>query len=103
MSMKAVIHTEIRNMSILKDTLTEMGYKFSAVGADALSIQAAYPMSINCAKGEINYDSSDKTAVEKIMVSYQRKFIRDQAIAEGSQVYEEVLDNGDIHISIRNS
>jgi hypothetical protein len=90
-------------MAILKDTLTAMGHKFNASGQDALAIQGAYGLTINTAKGDISYDSSDKLKVDKILVAYQRNVIREMALREGSRVYEEVLDNGDIHISIRNS
>ena len=102
MSMKTVVRCEIRDLAIMKETVEEMGYGFTAVGEDALQIKASYPITVNATDGTITCDSYDKSTVEKIMVNYQVNLVKEEALREGAHFEQEVLENGDIHISIRN-
>ena len=101
MSRKVCVQTEIRDMLILKNTLEQLGHKFTEKNQDIIEIQRSYhPIKFETRTGEISYDEMNTKEVHAIKQAYAVNFYKDQAIKEGNQVQEVKLDNGDIRINI---
>lgn len=98
MSRKIEVQFEIREMLIMKDTLNQMGIRFSDQG-NSLHIEGSYG-GINITASSIKYDSVSGSQVNKIKQQYMVNFYRDKAIKEGMQIHEEVQANGEIHITM---
>ena len=93
---------EIHNMAIMKDTLTEMGIKFSEKNEVLEIMKSRYPISINSTTGEITFDSDQQQEVNKIKVSYMENFYRDRAIREGMKVTKQINAQGEIELYLTN-
>jgi hypothetical protein len=98
MSTKIVVQSEVREMAILRDTLTEMGINFNAVNEEVRIQQYSIPIVFNTTTGQVNYDSDQKSLVEDITQKYTANFIRDQYLKEGTNTRQEVDAQGQIHI-----
>ncbi len=89
---------EVRNLAIMKDTLTEMGIKFSEQNETLTIMKSRYPITINATTGQISFDSDQTNEVNKIKQAYAENFYRDQAIREGMKVHKEINANGEIEL-----
>jgi len=98
MSTKLVVQSEVREMAILRDTLTEMGIDFKELNAEVQLQQFSVPVIFNTVTGQVNYDSDQRSIVEDITQNYAAAFVRDQYLKEGTNVTQEVDAKGQIHI-----
>ena len=98
MSTKIVVQTEIREMTILKDTLEEMGLNHT-VENDVVRIQnLSYPVAINLQTGDINYDSDQKGQIQDMVQQYAANWWKNECLKEGTETRQEVDTQGRIHI-----
>lgn len=102
MSEEVNVLFEVRDMAIMKDTLKELGHKFSEVdNGNVLSIQRDYhSIMINGSDGKISYDNMDGRIVNKIKQSYMVNYYKQRAIKEGMQYKVNKEANGDITIDV---
>jgi hypothetical protein len=101
MSRKIQVQFEVRESLIMKNTLEQMGVKFTESG-DTLNFQFGhYPVSVNCETGMIEFDEVDQGKVDKLKQNYMVEFYRQQAIREGMQLKQEVNAKGEVvlHLS----
>ena len=98
MSTKIVVQSEIREMAILRDTLTDMGINYNELNNEVRLQQYSVPVIFNMETGQVNYDSDQRNLVEDITQKYAANFIRDQYLKEGTNVSQEVDSMGQIHI-----
>jgi len=92
---------EVRNMLIMKDTLTQMNIDYKELNKDCIQIgQYRNSIKINAASGEISYDSDQERDVNSIKQNYMVNVFRDKTIREGNRVQEEVSANGDIILHV---
>ena len=98
MSLKIDVKFEVTNANVMRETLTEMGHKFTEQN-DIIKIQRSrYPIAIDMASGQISFDSDQKNEVNKIKQQYMINFYRDQAIQEGMNIRQEINAEGQIEI-----
>jgi hypothetical protein len=101
MSRKVVVQFEVRDMLILKDTLNQMGHVFTEVNQDVVEIHRSYHhISFNAKTGEVSYDDTNTSEVDKIKQQYMVNFYKDRAIKEGMQIRETKMANGEIELHI---
>lgn len=101
MSRDITVETEIRDVSIIKDVLTQLGHTFQERAGMITVAGLRYSISINTDTGNVNYDEDIKSTVDKICQEYTTAVFKDRAIREGNQVTQEVNAQGEIvlHIS----
>jgi len=98
MSVKIEVKSEISNLEIIRDTLTELGYTFTERD-EVLSINKNFHhLAIDTKSGQITCDSAQSAEVKEIKKQYARNFYRNQAIQEGMNIQEQVSANGTIEI-----
>jgi hypothetical protein len=102
MSQKIVVQSEIRNMNIIKNTLTKMGIEFTEQDQSISIMKLGYPISINTKTGQISYDSDQEQKIGSIKQQYMVNMFREKAILEGMKVHQETNANGDIEIYLSN-
>lgn len=97
MSRKICVQFEVRNMLIMKDTLTQMGIDYEELNQNSVRIGRSYQdITIDAGKGTIKYDSASEHEVNSIKQNYQINFYKDKAIREGMQLKEERHSNGEV-------
>ena len=101
MSRKVNVQFEIRSMLIMKDTLKQMGFDYTELSDSKLSARVGrYPLTIDSAKGLINYDEDDRSEVDHLKQEYMISWYRDKAIREGMQLKSERQTNGDVVLTL---
>ena len=98
MSTKIVVQSEIREMAILRDTLTDMGINYNELNNEVRLQQYSVPVIFNTETGQVNYDSDQRNLVEDITQKYAAAWCKDQYLKEGTNVTQEVDALGQIHI-----
>lgn len=102
MSAKIIVQTEIREAAILRDTLTDMGLKYTAENEHILRIQQQrYPITFNLQTGQVDFDSDQKNLVDDLIQNYAVNYIRDEYLKRGIHTQQEVDQQGRIHIIAR--
>ena len=101
MSRHITVLSEVHDALILKDTLNQMGVKYTEVSDDVISIQRSYhSIMIDTNTDKISCDEANASEVEEIKYQYSINFYKDQAIKEGNSVTEEVTADGETVIYI---
>ena len=103
MSKEIIVNFEVRSIEIMKNTLTQMGIKYSEDKSGNLKISKRWHnIVIDSKNGGLSYDEMDKIEVDKICLQYQLNWFRDAAIREGNEIREEVMSNGEVCIHVLN-
>ena len=102
MSAKVECIAEVRNITILKETLREQKIKFNE-NDNVVSISRNYNNMIfdfnDNKKNNVSYDSDDKEFVHSVMRNYQKNVVLDKAAKEGHTIEScEETENGEIII-----
>jgi len=95
---------EIRDMVILKDTLSQLGHNFTEVSEEIVEINRSYhPIRFNSKTGQVSYDDMCTSEVNSIKQKYMVNFYKDCAIKEGMQIRETVSATGEIELHVTHS
>jgi len=99
MSTDVIIQFEIRDMLIMKDTLTEMGINYKELNNE-IHFKMGYPVVIS--ENTIKFDSDERSKIDKIKQTYQINFYKDQSLREGMQLTQETDAKGVVTLHITN-
>jgi hypothetical protein len=102
MSAHITVQSEIRNMRILKDTLTEMGYNFADTGSnqEVVEIQRSYHnIRFSTNDGQVSFDDANTKEVNTIKRTYSVNFCKDFAIKEGMEAKVTEEANGEVTVN----
>jgi hypothetical protein len=86
--------TQIRDMAILKSTLTEMGISFKELNAETVAWGQGYDkVSVNVGTGKVSYDEMRKANIDQLEQTYGKNFILAEIAKKGHRV-ESVTNVG---------
>lgn len=91
MSHQVEANTELTDKDLVRESLKNMGWKFSEDG-DVFNCGQRYDgtFTIDTKSGKVNYGFENRKEVGDLMMQYQLANVRRQAVIEGQQVTEAV-------------
>jgi len=99
MSREILGTTDIRNKTILEQSLKEMGITYKELKEGTFQWGAGYDrMTINCETGEIKYDEMRCSALNAIKQTYSKNFILAEIAKKGHRVKTVKNISGKIEI-----
>jgi hypothetical protein len=91
--------TDIRNMTILKQSLTELGISFNELNAEKMTWGTGYQkMTVDISTGEIRFDEMYAKNVNQIKQAYSKHFILAEIAKKGHRINSVNTVNGNIEI-----
>ena len=100
MSAKVECKADVRNITILTETLRELNIAFEEASGEVIVSRRFNNIIFDFNKKEnnISHDSDDRSFLEKVLKNYQKNVAFNKAIKEGHTIKSCVEENGEIII-----
>lgn len=96
MSRNIKVQFSMHSITIMKNTLNQMGISFHEIDEESVSIKRNYHNIVFKKDTETSCDEMDRSFVNNISQQYTLNAYKDRAIREGINLKEERLANGQI-------